>query len=388
LRTFTFVCFEHPNAMMLSDWLAPALLPWGSGGVAFVLAVGLTPIVHRIARWGGWVAIPESDKWHDTPTTLLGGVAIFVGAAVVLGLGGGRAAFPPAVWAGAGLLFVAGTVDDLWGLGPAAKLLLQVGSAVLVVTSGLLFVPAAPLWVSIPLTLVWVLGLTNALNLLDAMDGVAASVATLAAVLFGVVAGLQGQWLLASGGTVLAGATAGFLVYNVAPARIFMGDCGSLVLGYGLAILGIGVQGAGSTASALVPVFVLAVPIFDTTFVSVTRTRRGESVANGGVDHTMHRLVRLGWSERQAMLLMGGGGLLAGGIGLVGQVGPALLFYVLVVGALATALGIGYILAVRTAPGSVKKPRAEPVKTLNSVSSNGTPAQADVDDPVSKKSLS
>ena len=361
--------------MMLSDWLAPALLPWGSGGLAFVLAVGLTPIVHRVARWGGWVAIPESDKWHDTPTTLLGGVAIFVGAAVVLGLGGGRAAFPPAVWAGAGLLFVAGTVDDLWGLGPAAKLVLQIGSAALVVTSGLLFAPAAPLWVSIPLTLVWVLGLTNALNLLDAMDGVAASVATLAAVLFGIVAGLQGQWLLASGGAVLAGATAGFLVFNVAPARIFMGECGSLVLGYGLAILGLGVQGTGSVASALVPILILAVPIFDTTFVSITRTRRGESVANGGTDHTMHRLVRLGWSERQTMLLMGGGGLLAGGVGLVGQVGPVSLFYVLAVGAVGTAVGIGHLLARWTASEPVHTPHVEPVETTNAPSSDGAPAR-------------
>lgn len=355
-----------------------------------MLAAGLTPVVHRVARWAGWVAVPESEKWHDTPTTLLGGVAIFVGAAVVLGVGGGHAAFPPAVWAGAGLLFVTGVVDDLWGLAPAAKLVLQVGSAGLVVTSGLLFAPGAPLWASVPLTLVWVLGLTNALNLLDAMDGVAASVATLAAVLFGVVAGRQGQWLLASEAAVLAGATTGFLVYNVAPARIFMGDCGSLVLGYGLAILGLGVQGPESTASALVPVLILAVPIFDTTFVSITRTLRGESVANGGIDHTMHRLVRLGWSERQTMLLMSGGGLLAGGIGLVAQVGPISLFYVLGLGAVGTALGIGRLLVHRTAPEPVEAPRVESIEVASSLSSNGTPARPEVnaDEPVSQESPS
>jgi UDP-GlcNAc:undecaprenyl-phosphate GlcNAc-1-phosphate transferase len=207
------------------------------------------------------------------------------------------------------------------------------------------------------------------------MDGVAASVATLAAVLFGIVAGLQGQWLLASGGAVLAGATAGFLVFNVAPARIFMGDCGSLVLGYGLAILGLGVQGTGSAASALVPILILAVPIFDTTFVSITRTRRGESVANGGTDHTMHRLVRLGWSERQTMLLMGGGGLLAGGVGLVGQVGPVSLFYVLAVGAVGTAVGIGHLLARWTASEPVHTPHVEPVETTNAPSSDGAPAR-------------
>lgn len=376
--------------MMLTDWLGPTLAPLGSASLAFLVAVGLTPLVRWGARQGGWIAIPEAEKWHDTPTTLFGGVAIFGSAAVVLSLGGGYTAFPLAVWGGAGLLFLGGMVDDLWGLGPAAKIILQGGSAALVVMSGLLFAPGASLWVSIPLTLVWVLGLTNALNLLDAMDGVAASVAILAALLLGVVGGMQGQWLLASGAATLAGATGGFLVYNVAPARIFMGDCGSLVLGYGLAVLGLGVQGTGSGVSALVPVLILAVPIFDTTFVSITRTRRGQSVTNGGTDHTMHRLVRLGWSERQSMLLMSGGGMLAGGIGLVGQVGPPSLFYVLVVGAVGTAIGIGRLLAHRTTSEPVKEPHVESVQTTNSVSSNGTPARAEVDigEPVSQKSPS
>ncbi len=375
--------------MILSDWLASVLAPLGSGSLAFLLAVGLTPLVRWAAQRGGWIAIPEDEKWHDTPTTLLGGVAIFGGGALVLSVGGGGGAVPTQVWAGAGLLFVAGLVDDLWALGPLAKLVAQLGSAALVVSAGLLFAPGAPLWVSVPLTLVWVLGLTNALNLLDAMDGMAASVATLAALLFGVVAAMQGQGLLARGGATLAGATAGFLVYNVAPARIFMGDCGSLVLGYGLAVLGLGVQGTGGVASVLVPVLILAVPIFDTTFVSITRTLRGESVANGGVDHTMHRLVRLGWSERQTMLLMSGGGVLGGGIGLVGQAGPVLLFYALVVGAVGTALGVGRLLAYRTAPAPVEEPRVESVETARSAPVNGTPAraEADADEPVPQKSL-
>ena len=376
--------------MTLFEWLAPMLAPLGSGSLAFLLAVGLTPLVRWAARQGGWIAIPESEKWHDTPTTLLGGVAIFGGGALVLSVGGGGGAVPAQVWAGAGLLFGAGLVDDLWGgLGPPTKLAAQLGSAALVVSAGLLFAPGAPLWASVPLTLVWVLGLTNALNLLDAMDGVAASVATLAALLFGVVAAMQGQGLLARAGATLAGATAGFLVYNVAPARIFMGDCGSLVLGYGLAVLGLGVQETGGAASTLLPMLILAVPIFDTTFVSITRTLRGESVANGGVDHTMHRLVRLGWSERQAMLLMSSGGVLGGGIGLVGQAGPALLFYVLVVGAAGTALGLGRLLAHRTAPEPVEEPRVEPVETERPVSGNGTPARAEIDanEPVPKKFL-
>lgn len=344
---------------MVDHFLSSAFVSWGGALLAFLLSVGLTPLVRRLARWGGWVAIPEAEKWHDTPTTLLGGVAIFVGGAVALPISGGLSAFPMRVWGGAALLFGAGLADDLWGLRPSTKLVAQFASAALVLSAGLLFAPSAPVWVSGPLTVVWLLGLPNALNLLDAMDGVAASVALLAAAFLAFVAGLQGLVALSTGAAVLAGATAGFLVFNVAPARIFMGDCGSLFLGYVLAVLGVGIQGAdGMAGSALVPVFILAVPIFDTTFVSVTRILRGQSVAHGGTDHTMHRLVRLGWSERQVPLLLCGGGLLAGGVGLVGQVGPEPLFYGLGIGAVATALGIGYLLARCTAPAAVEEPPA------------------------------
>ena len=374
---------------MLFEVLSPALVPWVSGGLAFLAAVGLTPIVRWIARRAGWVAIPEAEKWHDTPTTLLGGIAIFVGGAVILTLSGGLSAFPVQVWGGAGLLFVAGLIDDLWGLGPVTKLAAQMAGAALVLSADLLFAPSAPVWVAGPLTVIWVLGLTNALNLLDAMDGVAASVAVLAAVFFAVVAGMQGLWGQAVAATVLAGATAGFLVFNVAPARIFMGDCGSLVLGYVLAVLGLGVQGtSGVTDSALIPVFILAVPIFDTTFVSITRLLRGESVTDGGTDHTMHRLVRLGWSERHAPLVLCGGGLLGGGIALVGQVGPAPLFYALALGAVGTALGAGYLLVHKTAPEPVSAPRPESVETTRPASSSAIPAQAkfESDGPVPKSS--
>ena len=348
---------------MLSEFLSPTLVPWGSGGLAFLVAVALTPVVQWGTRKTGWVARPEAEKWHTSPTALLGGIAMFAAGGVVLAGGVGAEAFPAPVWAGAALLFVAGVVDDMRGLGPWAKLLVQLGSAVLALSGGLLFAPAAPLWVSLPLTLVWLLGLPNALNLLDAMDGVAASVAVLAAVFFGGVAGLQGLLAQATVAAATAGAAAGFLVFTAPPARIFMGDCGSLVLGYMLAVLGLGVQGGGGGAPALVPVLILAVPIFDTTFVSVTRTQRGESVANGGTDHTMHRLARLQWSERQVLALLCGGGLLAGGVGVVGQVGPPLLFYVLAFGVMATALGSGWLLARRTAPSPEGAPRPASFRT-------------------------
>ncbi|PSR04860.1 MAG: undecaprenyl/decaprenyl-phosphate alpha-N-acetylglucosaminyl 1-phosphate transferase [Bacteroidetes bacterium SW_8_64_56] len=365
---------------MLSKILSPALVPWVSGGLAFLVAVGLTPIVRWGARRGGWVAIPEDEKWHDTPTTILGGIAIFLGGTVALIVSGGVSAFPAPVWGGAVLLIGTGLIDDLWGLGPVAKLTAQLGSAALVLSAGFLLAPGAPIWVAAPLTLVWLLGLPNAVNLLDAMDGVAASVTALAAGFLGLVAGLQGLGALATAAAVLAGATAGFLVYNIAPASIFMGDCGSLLLGYVLAVLGLGVQETGGTArSVLVPVVILAVPLFDTAFVSITRSLRGQSVTNGGTDHTMHRLVRLGWSERQVPLLLCGGGLLGGGIGLLGQVGPDPLFYVLALGGMGTAVGVGILLAQRTAPEAAAPPDPESVETTRPASARSRSVDPEIE---------
>ena len=203
---------ERSDNTMLSKILSPALVPWVSGGLAFLVAVGLTPIVRWGARRGGWVAIPEDEKWHDTPTTILGGIAIFLGGTVALIVSGGVSAFPAPVWGGAVLLIGTGLIDDLWGLGPVAKLTAQLGSAALVLSAGFLLAPDAPIWGAVPLTLVWLLGLPNAVNLLDAMDGVAASVTALAAAFLGLVAGLQGLGALATAAAVLAGATAGFLV--------------------------------------------------------------------------------------------------------------------------------------------------------------------------------
>lgn len=326
------------------------LAPVASAGFAFVAALLLTPLV----RWGalqqGGVAHPEAGKWHKTPTALFGGIAIVGAGAGALALGNGGAAFSVSVWGGGLLLFVAGLIDDVWGLGPAAKLTAQAGAAGLVLSAGHLFLPEAPLWLSGPLTGVWLLGLPNAVNLLDAMDGVAASVVALAAAFFGGVAALQGNVALAAAAASVGGAAAGFLVYNAPPARIFMGDCGSLVLGYVLAVLGLAVQEGAAPVPALVPILIVAVPLFDTTFVSLTRTWRGQSVTNGGTDHTMHRLTRLRWSERQVPWVLGGGGGVAGAIALVAQLGTPVLFYALALGAGGVAVALGRTLARHTAP--------------------------------------
>jgi UDP-GlcNAc:undecaprenyl-phosphate GlcNAc-1-phosphate transferase len=238
---------------------------------------------------------------------LLGGIALF--GAVVLGvLGSGvLSAYTWPVWTGAVLVFAVGFADDLWDVRPEAKLIAQVTATALLLYAGHAFWRGGPVWASLPLTFLWVIGITNAVNLIDGLDGLAASISAVAATALAVIGTASGQVHLASMGAILAGASLGFLVYNAQPARIFMGDCGSLFLGYMLAVVSLGVQSTGEpVVGTLVPIVVLAVPIFDTTFVTVTRILRGNRVTDGGNDHTHHRLVRLGLSERGAVVALSG----------------------------------------------------------------------------------
>ncbi len=228
------------------------------------------------------------------------------------------------------LLFAVGMVDDLWGVGPTTKLAAQVGAAVLLMAAGHVFGPEWPLWASGPVTLVWVIGITNAVNLLDNMDGLAAGIAGIAAVALTAFAAAGGALPAALLGGTVGGAALGFLWFNAKPARIFMGDCGSLVLGYGvaaLAVMGQGAVAAGPGVAVLVPICALAVPILDTTLVTVARTQAGRPVTNGGQDHTSHRLVALGLSESAAVGTLHGVSAVAGGVGLTALVVEPALFY-------------------------------------------------------------
>jgi len=292
----------------------PALLPWKSGGVALLASLGLTPLVIRLARARGWVDRPSDDRWHDRPVALMGGIAL-VGA-VLLGALVGQApvlqSWP--ILTGAALLFATGVADDRWGLRPDAKVLAQVIAAAVLLFGGYAFWSGGPAWVSMPLTFLWVIGVTNAFNLIDGIDGLAAGVAAVAAGTLVFISLALGQPGVAVLMAAVVGAAIGFLVYNAPPARIFMGDCGSLFLGYLLAAGALGVQqGGGPIVGTLVPIAVLAVPIFDTTFVTVTRLLRGASVARGGTDHVHHRLVHLGLSERRAVVVLCGTSALCGG---------------------------------------------------------------------------
>src|SRR5579884_618977 len=262
------------------------------------------------------VALPSRDRWHEQPTPILGGIGIFAGFSAGLWLPAAAGAFHPTkplagIYGGVALLFVAGLVDDLHHLRPLVKLALQCAAGGIVLATGTNVQLVHNHVVAGAIAMLWLVGLTNAFNLLDNMDGLAATLAAIAFTFFAIDAMTihpsDAVLAFAAAGAV---ACAGFLPFNLRPrgrALLFMGDSGSQLLGFALAALGLSASWkvAGTTvATLLLPILVLAVPILDTTLVTVARLLEGRPVAQGGLDHSSHRLVRLGLSEKHAVALL------------------------------------------------------------------------------------
>jgi UDP-GlcNAc:undecaprenyl-phosphate/decaprenyl-phosphate GlcNAc-1-phosphate transferase len=289
---------------------------------AFAIGLVATFITRFAALEVGFVAKPRAERWHSRPTALAGGVGIFVAFFIPAVVAGGHIRLH--LLAGASAMFILGLVDDVVHLKPYAKLVGQFAVAALTVATGSLLPWTRVLVVNQAISLFWIIGITNALNLLDNMDGLAGGVACLASVFQAIFFVIQRQLPEAACSIALAGAAAGFLVFNRRPASIFMGDCGALFLGYTLAVLamehGYG-RSRGLLATVAVPVLVMLVPIFDTTFVTLVRLVRGRPVSQGGRDHTSHRLVLLGLSEETAVGTLLGLGAMGGTIAVLARVG-------------------------------------------------------------------
>ncbi len=282
------------------------------------LAVGLvlTPLVIAAARGTGLVAKPRADRWSSRPTALMGGIAIFAASAASVGVMMPANQWLLAAGAAAALIFLIGVLDDVRTLRPQYKLLAQVASACVLIAGGIQFGHGAAGWV---LTVLFVAGITNAINLLDNMDGLAAGVSAIAAMVIAAGAYQTGNASAAVGAAAIAGASIAFLTYNFHPAKVFMGDCGSMFLGLSLAVLAIVTSASTSTnlaGAVLFPCMALAIPIFDTCFVTVMRKAHGRAISQGGCDHSSHRLVKLGLSEPQAVVLLYGATLLVGLMGI------------------------------------------------------------------------
>jgi UDP-GlcNAc:undecaprenyl-phosphate GlcNAc-1-phosphate transferase len=288
--------------------------------VSFAASLMLVPLCRAVAIRRGYVAVPKRDRWHRRRAALLGGVAI----AIVVLVGGLtiRPLSDIALLLVAGLAAAAiGLVDDLVVLRPATKLVAQIVLASTFVYFGYRLYWIESMTADAMLTFIWIVGVTNAFNLMDNMDGLAAGIAIIVSLT--LLAGFLGNdesRPYAAYLALLIGALAGFLVYNFNPASIFMGDSGSLFIGLTLATLALQPaaghkSGPGVLAVIGAPLMVLLVPIFDTTLVTVARLLSGRNPGRGGRDHSSHRLVAIGLSERRAVgvlwTLAGVGGLLA-----------------------------------------------------------------------------
>lgn len=268
----------------------------------------------RVARL--IVAAPSAERWHDVPTPVVGGIGIFAGFTAGIGAAVAVGAVPfdtqlAGIYAGCAVLFVAGLIDDVAGIRPAAKIALQLSAVAIVLATGTRVEIVGNDVIATVLAVAWLVGMTNAFNLLDNMDGLAAALAAIAAGFFAITAAWQhpdDMILVVS--LALAFGCLGFLPFNLRPrsrALVFMGDSGSQPIGFALAALGLASSytAAGTTVATLIlPILVLAVPILDTTLVTIVRLLDGRPVAQGGRDHTSHRLVYLGLSDTTAVVLL------------------------------------------------------------------------------------
>lgn len=278
---------------------------------AAALSLGLTPVALRVALRRRILDQPGGHKSHDDPVPYLGGAAITVAFVLVVLLAAliyqpvsGLAELGTILGAAFALALV-GLADDLRGLGIAPRILTQAaaGAAIWWVGGGTQLTGEG--WADLFLTVMWVVGITNAFNLLDNMDGLSAGVAAIAALAFFVIAVMNGQFLVAALSVALAGCAVGFLRHNFHPARIYMGDAGSLFLGFLLAAIGIKLRFEGPTeVTFFVPITILGVAIADTALVTITRLIHGRSPFAGARDHTSHRLVFVGVPVRSAVALI------------------------------------------------------------------------------------
>jgi UDP-GlcNAc:undecaprenyl-phosphate GlcNAc-1-phosphate transferase len=290
--------------------------------VSFTLGVLFTELARRTALRCGIVATPTADRWHrNHPIPLLGGVGVavaFLTAGLCFDL------FPTfelqVLMVSAAAMCAVGLWDDCRQLQPQSKFVAQALLSLLLLAAGFRLSSTGLPLLDVPLTLLWLVGITNALNLLDNMNGLCGGVAVLAALFRAALFYFDGQPQGALLCLALAGAAAGFLCFNFPAGRIFLGDAGSLFLGFwlaGITLTGHHAFAKNYLALLAIPVLLLLVPILDTTLVTITRRLEGRSVARGGRDHVSHRLVAYGLSDRKAVLLLWGLSSVSGGVALL-----------------------------------------------------------------------
>ncbi len=313
--------------------------------VALMITAVSTPRIRRFAINLGFVDVPEERKLHSEPTPLLGGIAIVLGAVLALFLAvyiifGGIPPTVAGVLLAATLVALTGLVDDRRGLPAWLKLLGQFAGFVILVYFGIQVQLPIPDYMNYAITFLWLAGISNAINFLDNMDGLSAGISGVAASFILLLAIMNEQFLVSALAAAVLGACIGFLRYNFKPAKIYMGDAGSLFLGFLLAVLGIQLRFPENSyfVTWMVPILVLGLPIFDMSLVIFSRLRRGVSPSTPGKDHVSHRLVYSGLTQREAVLTLY---LICGTLGMIAIfVTQATIIESLVIGGLVALLAV------------------------------------------------
>ena len=288
-------------------------------GVISLIAVGLlTPIMRLVAKRYGVVDRPsESHKTHKSPVPYLGGVGIAIGVVGVTYIASLASDFSretfflaSSVLIPAIIMGIVGLIDDLRKLSPWPRFIIQslfgIAISALLVATKTLGSPFGNNWIDIPITTLFIVGITNSINFFDNIDGGASGALAIAAICLFTLSFQGSQFLIAALSIVLAGATLGFLLWNKPPARIYMGDAGALFLGILIASLAIrfNPNPIDRIASFAIPLLLLAIPILDTSVAAASRIRRRISLFQGGRDHLSHRLMRMGFNKRQSVFIL------------------------------------------------------------------------------------
>ena len=283
--------------------------------VALVVSFLMTPVVKTFAYKVGAIDVPKDNRrMHKVPIPRLGGLAIFIGFMISILLFVRITPEMKSILLGAVIIVVLGVVDDIMALPAGIKFVIQIGAALIPATSGVQILAFSNpnifsdnlYWVlgnlSIPITVLWIVGLTNAVNLIDGLDGLANGVSAISATTMLVIALLASEAQVAIVMAALVGACAGFMPYNLNPAKMFMGDTGATFLGFILATMSIqGLFKYYAVISFVVPFLILGLPIFDTAFALIRRVAHGQNPMHADRSHIHHRLIDMGLNQKQAV---------------------------------------------------------------------------------------
>jgi UDP-GlcNAc:undecaprenyl-phosphate/decaprenyl-phosphate GlcNAc-1-phosphate transferase len=281
--------------------------------VCFIISILITPLIKKVAFLVGATDQPNQRKVHQSVMPRLGGLAIFI--SFIFGVLILRPESPSsiAIFIGCLIIVVTGLLDDILELSAKVKLIGQLAAACTVVFFGDLQVAFINLpfggqlqfgLLSIPFTIFWIVGITNAINLIDGLDGLAAGVSSIALITISGIALIQGNFFVVSVGMIVLASTLGFLIYNFHPAKIFMGDTGALFLGYIISVLSLLGFKNVTFISFIIPVIILAVPISDTFFAILRRIIHKKPLGAPDKQHLHHCMLRMGYSHRQTVLLI------------------------------------------------------------------------------------